>query len=88
MRYFKTEDSLIRAIDIDQESLIEESWTEVTRKKADRILSDEEKKKFDSLSYVEKRIAHYPPVADYLDAIVKGDEVQRQKYIDDCSTLR
>lgn len=30
----------------------------------------------------------YPPMADYLDAIVKGDDVQRDKYISDCLAVK
>lgn len=34
------------------------------------------------------RTAEYPPLADYLDAIVKGDENQRQEYIDACLAVK
>jgi len=27
-------------------------------------------------------------MADYLDAIVKGDDAQKQKYIDDCLAVK
>jgi hypothetical protein len=30
----------------------------------------------------------YPPMADYLDAIVKGDDVQRQQYLDACLAVK
>ncbi len=39
---------------------------------------------YDALEYQRKRQTEYPPMADYLDAIVKGDDTQKQKYIDDC----
>ena len=35
-----------------------------------------------------KRAAEYPPMADYLDGIVKGDTAQVQKYIDDCLAVK
>lgn len=38
--------------------------------------------------YKNQRAAEYPPVADYLDAIVKGDEVQKQAYIDACLAVK
>ena len=38
----------------------------------------------DSQAYIAKRQAEYPPQADYLDAIVKGDTAQQQAYIDAC----
>jgi len=34
------------------------------------------------------RRREYPPIADYLDGIVKGDQVQVQKYIDDCLAVK
>lgn len=30
----------------------------------------------------------YPPMADYLDAKVKGDLAQEQKYLDDCAAVK
>ena len=40
------------------------------------------------LSYRELRAKEYPPAADYLDAIVKNDEVQKQAYIDACLAIK
>jgi hypothetical protein len=42
----------------------------------------------DTRTYVEKRLAEYPPITDYLDAIVKGDSVQEQAYIDACLAVK
>lgn len=42
----------------------------------------------DPNAYKEQRAAEYPPHADYLDGIVKGDNVQIQKYIDDCLAVK
>ena len=41
-----------------------------------------------SHAYIAKRQAEYPPMADYLDAIVKGDEQQKQAYIDACLAVK
>ena len=38
--------------------------------------------------YKYKRAAEYPPMADYLDAIVKGDTAQQQAYIDACLAVK
>ena len=43
---------------------------------------------YDALEYQRKRQSEYPPMADYLDAIVKGDETQKQKYINDCLAVK
>jgi hypothetical protein len=41
-----------------------------------------------SLEYRELRAKEYPPVTDYLDAVVKGDLVQQQAYIDACLAVK
>ena len=43
---------------------------------------------YDAKEYQRKRKTEYPPMADYLDAIVKGDDAQKQKYIDDCKAVK
>lgn len=42
----------------------------------------------DTRSYQQKRAAEYPPMADYLDGIVKGDQAQVQAYIDACLAVK
>lgn len=34
------------------------------------------------------RAASYPPITDYIDGIVKGDEAQVQEYIDACLAVK
>ena len=41
-----------------------------------------------SQAYIAKRQAEYPPIADYLDGIVKGDQSQIDKYIADCHAVK
>lgn len=43
---------------------------------------------FNDLDYRQKRAREYPPAADYLDGIVKGDQTQVQKYINDCLAVK
>lgn len=38
--------------------------------------------------YSEMRQAEYPPMADYLDAIVKGDTVAQGAYVDACNAIK
>ena len=40
------------------------------------------------MAYIPKRQNEYPPITDYLDAIVKNDDTQKQKYIDDCKAVK
>jgi hypothetical protein len=39
-------------------------------------------------AYKAKRAAEYPPMTDYLDGIVKGDNAQVQAYIDACNAVK
>ena len=38
--------------------------------------------------YIEKRALEYPPITDYLDGVVKGDQTQIDKYIADCLAVK
>jgi hypothetical protein len=42
----------------------------------------------DPNAYKSKRAAEYPPMTDYLDGIVKGDQSQIDKYIADCQAVK
>jgi len=41
-----------------------------------------------SQAYIDKRAAEYPPMSDYLDAIVKGDTQQQEAYIAACLAVK
>jgi len=41
-----------------------------------------------ALPYDSRRGMEYPPYADYLDGIVKGDQAQIDKYIADCLAVK
>jgi hypothetical protein len=42
----------------------------------------------DANAYIAKRQAEYPPITDYLDGIVKGNQAQIDKYIADCLAVK
>jgi hypothetical protein len=42
----------------------------------------------DAHAYIAKRAAEYPPITDYLDGLVKGDQAQMDKYIADCLAVK
>jgi hypothetical protein len=41
-----------------------------------------------SQEYIAKRQAEYPPITDYIDGVVKGDQDQIDKYIADCLAVK
>jgi len=53
-----------------------------------QIELDRMQKLFDSQDYARKRKPEYPPMTDYIDGIVKGDQAQVDKYIADCLALK
>jgi hypothetical protein len=42
----------------------------------------------DPTEYQRQRAREYPPMADYIDGIVKGDQAQVQAYIDVCLAVK
>jgi len=40
------------------------------------------------LTYAQKRAAEYPPITDYLDGVVKGDQAQIDAYIAACLAIK
>ena len=42
----------------------------------------------DPNAYKSKRALEYPPITDYLDGVVKGDQTQIDKYIADCLAVK
>jgi hypothetical protein len=39
-------------------------------------------------AYKAQRAAEYPPITDYIDGVVKGDQAQIDKYIADCLAVK
>ena len=43
---------------------------------------------YDAQEYARNRAKEYPPIEDYLDGVVKGDQAQIDKYIADCLAVK
>ena len=67
-------------------------WLDATQTKPTRTEVNEEiarlQKEYDDTEYQRLREKEYPPVTDYLDAVVKGDLEQQQAYIDACLAVK
>jgi hypothetical protein len=50
--------------------------------------AQEEQAYVDAHAYIAKRASEYPPVTDWLDGMVKGDQAQIDKYIADCLAVK
>lgn len=90
MKLYKNENNEIFAYELDgsQDHLIPETFIAITDEEADIIRQAQIQAAFVELTYAEKRAAEYPPMTDYLDGIVKGDQVQIDKYIADCLAVK
>ena len=62
-----------------------EEEAEADARKAQWIIKQAELAK---TQYQRDRAAEYPPITDYLDGIVKGDQAQVQAYIDACLAVK
>jgi hypothetical protein len=58
------------------------------RKQRDEAKEKARQEAYDNVGFAENRRRSYPDYRNYLDAIVKGDEAQKQKYIDDCLAVK
>lgn len=61
---------------------------EITMDEVLSINAAKQQATFDALSYAEKRAAEYPPMTDYLDGVVKGDQKQIDAYIKACLAVK
>lgn len=43
---------------------------------------------YNAKQYQRNRAAEYPPITDYIDGVVKGDQAQIDKYIADCLAVK
>lgn len=70
------------AIELPDSSVVSIGWTHANGS----FLSNEPAKQ--DPTYSELRSVSYPPITDYLDGLVKGDQAQIDKYIADCQAVK
>lgn len=66
---------------VDTSAVVEAGMPEARREKTRSEIESE-------LTYATKRKSEYPPVTDYIDGVVKGDQAQIQAYIDACNAVK
>jgi len=75
-------------ITIQPSGLYKPRWDGVAWVEGDPIVADRHAKQLAlDLCYAKRKEA-YPPQSDYLDAVVKGDTVAQQAYIDACLAVK
>ena len=90
MKYYRSPNSEIYAYEADgsQDHIIPEDYIAITDAEADQLRSANTQSRFDALTYADKRRSEYPPVTDYLDAVVKGDQAAIAAYIAACQAVK
>jgi hypothetical protein len=61
---------------------------EVAAFEAERVIILADRARLDATQYQRDRAAEYPPITDYIDGVVKGDQAQVQAYIDACLAIK
>lgn len=74
--------------DLSTESVIEIPLTNDEIASIELEKTSEEQKNFVATQYQRDRALEYPPIADYLDGIVKNDQAQIQAYINACLAVK
>ena len=84
MPHYKALDNSLHFIDSAFESMLPAGCVQITDAEAAAISAANAP----VLAYAQKRVAEYPPVADYLDGIVKGDQTQVDAYVAACLAVK
>jgi hypothetical protein len=89
MKLYKDSNNNVFAYEDDksQDHLIGDKIA-ITKQEADELIAIKQKAEFDLLPYDVKRASEYPPIADYLDGIVKNDQAQIDAYILACQAVK
>ena len=83
MFYFKDQNDGFYAVE-DLSIRVPEGAIQITQEEAEAIIASN----VVPLTYAQQRAAEYPPMTDYLDGVVKGDQAQIDKYIADCQAVK
>ena len=89
MKHYLSPDNFIYAYELDgsQDHLIGNK-TPITAEEASYISAAKQEMLLAALPYTQKRAAEYPPITDYIDGVVKGDQDQIDAYIAACLAVK
>ena len=90
MKYYKNSSNEIFAYELDgsQDHVIPKEYVAISKAQADELIAISNQAMFAALDYADKRRSEYPPVTDYLDAVVKGDQAGIAAYIAACQAVK
>jgi hypothetical protein len=86
MKHYKdTQNNLFGYEDGD---VVPAGLVEITMDEVTSINTAKQQAAFDALTYAEKRAMEYPPMSNYLDGVVKGDQAQIDAYVAACLAVK
>lgn len=89
MPHYKDQDNGVHWLDSEEfEHYLPAGCVQITDEEAVQLNAVKQQSFFDGLSYADKRRSEYPPLTDYLDGVVKGDQAQIDAYIAACLTVK
>ena len=81
--YKDTNNALHFLDDVAFAHLLPEGCIEITEEEAEALRPQQPE-----LTYAQKRAVEYPPITDYIDGVVKGDQAQIDAYIAACLAVK
>jgi len=89
MKHYKDSNGEVFAYEEDgsQDHLIGDKVS-ITDAEANSLNEANYQQRLAAYDYAKRRLLEYPPVADYIDGVVKGDQAQIDKYIADCLAVK
>ena len=89
MKHYKDSNDNVYAYEEDgsQDHLIGDKVS-ITEAEANSLNEANYQQRLAAYDYAKRRLLEYPPVADYIDGVVKGDQAQIDKYIADCQAVK
>jgi hypothetical protein len=89
MQYYKDDENKLHWLESTEfEYYLPRGCVPITDEEADAIHATEQAAVAAAITYAQKRANEYPPMTDYLDGVVKGDQAQIDKYIADCQAVK
>jgi hypothetical protein len=85
MNHYKAPDNSLHFLDsAEYEHLLPSGSVKITDEEAATVRAANAP----VLTYAQKRVAEYPPMADYIDGVVKGDQAQIDAYVAACMAVK
>lgn len=73
---------------VDYDNLLIEAEARDAAAEPLNVLTPQDIAAYEATQYQRNRVAEYPPFADYLDGVVKGDQAQIDAYIAACQAVK